>query len=147
MTDGKEPSSTEDNEGTNEQQTKVEEDTFKEESDTPEQTERKCRRKCRYRMLLIHYIVLLALYLVLQSGKTVWIINYSADEYWYLILNNTCVFFSATFGQGVLPGIFGCLSAVICASVYAAYLTVYHDRKFWFSARQVEVNVYYFILK
>ncbi|XP_034033725.1 probable C-mannosyltransferase DPY19L4 [Thalassophryne amazonica] len=30
----------------------------------------------------------------------------------------------------------GCLAAVACAMAYAMYLSIYHDRKFWFSARQ-----------
>ena len=32
---------------------------------------------------------------------------------------------------------FGCLAAVACGILYAAYLSAFHDRKFWFSARQV----------
>uniref|UniRef100_A0A8C6SR17 Dpy-19 like 4 n=1 Tax=Neogobius melanostomus TaxID=47308 RepID=A0A8C6SR17_9GOBI len=31
---------------------------------------------------------------------------------------------------------FGCVAAVACGVLYAAYLSAYHDRKFWFSARQ-----------
>ncbi|XP_040045515.2 putative C-mannosyltransferase DPY19L4 [Gasterosteus aculeatus] len=31
---------------------------------------------------------------------------------------------------------FGCLAAVACAVLYATYMSLYHDRKFWFSIRQ-----------
>lgn len=85
--DVKEPSSTEDKEGSNEQQPKEEEDTSGQESDAPEQPEKKCRRK-------------------------------------------------GTFVQRLLRVLFGCVAAVACGTLYAAYLSAYHDRKFWFSARQ-----------
>ena len=35
---------------------------------------------------------------------------------------------------------FGCLAAVACGVVYTGYLSTYHDRKFWFSSRQVSVT-------
>ncbi|KAM6904289.1 putative C-mannosyltransferase DPY19L4 [Lycodopsis pacificus] len=31
---------------------------------------------------------------------------------------------------------FGCLAAVACGVLYATYMSLYHDRKFWFSIRQ-----------
>uniref|UniRef100_A0A3B4AFR3 Uncharacterized protein n=1 Tax=Periophthalmus magnuspinnatus TaxID=409849 RepID=A0A3B4AFR3_9GOBI len=41
-----------------------------------------------------------------------------------------------TFFQRLVRGAFGCVAAVACGMLYAAYLSAYHDRKFWFSARQ-----------
>ncbi|KAF7651995.1 hypothetical protein LDENG_00102700 [Lucifuga dentata] len=38
--------------------------------------------------------------------------------------------------QRLVKLFFGCLAAVACGMLYAAYLSAYHDRKFWFSARQ-----------
>uniref|UniRef100_A0A3Q2XIZ9 Dpy-19 like 4 n=1 Tax=Hippocampus comes TaxID=109280 RepID=A0A3Q2XIZ9_HIPCM len=32
--------------------------------------------------------------------------------------------------------LFGCLAAVACGTLYAAYLSAFHERKFWFSMRQ-----------
>lgn len=43
---------------------------------------------------------------------------------------------SSSFMQKVVRGFFGCVAAVACGMLYAAYLSAYHDRKFWFSARQ-----------
>lgn len=42
----------------------------------------------------------------------------------------------STFVQRLVRGVFGCVAAVACGMLYAAYLSAYHDRKFWFSARQ-----------
>uniref|UniRef100_A0A8C6STZ2 Dpy-19 like 4 n=1 Tax=Neogobius melanostomus TaxID=47308 RepID=A0A8C6STZ2_9GOBI len=42
----------------------------------------------------------------------------------------------STFVQRLVRGVFGCVAAVACGVLYAAYLSAYHDRKFWFSARQ-----------
>ncbi|XP_061679295.1 probable C-mannosyltransferase DPY19L4 isoform X3 [Syngnathoides biaculeatus] len=38
--------------------------------------------------------------------------------------------------QHVLRLFFGCLAAVACGTLYAAYLSAFHERKFWFSTRQ-----------
>ncbi|XP_077362225.1 putative C-mannosyltransferase DPY19L4 isoform X1 [Festucalex cinctus] len=38
--------------------------------------------------------------------------------------------------QRVLRVLFGCLAAVACGTLYAAYLSAFHERKFWFSMRQ-----------
>lgn len=38
--------------------------------------------------------------------------------------------------QRLVRVFFGCLAAVACGVLYAAYLSAYHDRKFWFSTRQ-----------
>lgn len=35
---------------------------------------------------------------------------------------------------------FGCLAAVTSGMMYAVYLSTYHERKFWFSSRQVKIN-------
>ncbi|KAF3834262.1 hypothetical protein F7725_025466 [Dissostichus mawsoni] len=43
---------------------------------------------------------------------------------------------SAGFLQRLVRVFFGCLAAVACGMLYAAYLSAYHDRKFWFSTRQ-----------
>ncbi|KAG7501048.1 putative C-mannosyltransferase DPY19L4 [Solea senegalensis] len=43
---------------------------------------------------------------------------------------------SSGFLQRLLRVFFGCLAAVACGMLYAVYLSTYHDRKFWFSARQ-----------
>ncbi|XP_061597276.1 probable C-mannosyltransferase DPY19L4 [Cololabis saira] len=43
---------------------------------------------------------------------------------------------SAGFLQCLVRVVFGCLAAVACGMLYAAYLSAYHDRKFWFSTRQ-----------
>ncbi|XP_037549003.1 probable C-mannosyltransferase DPY19L4 [Nematolebias whitei] len=40
------------------------------------------------------------------------------------------------FLQVLVRGFFGVLAAVACGMLYAAYLSAYHDRKFWFSTRQ-----------
>ncbi|XP_040910049.1 probable C-mannosyltransferase DPY19L4 [Toxotes jaculatrix] len=40
------------------------------------------------------------------------------------------------FLQRLVRVFFGCLAAVACGMLYAVYLSTYHDRKFWFSARQ-----------
>ncbi|XP_049458927.1 probable C-mannosyltransferase DPY19L4 isoform X1 [Epinephelus fuscoguttatus] len=40
------------------------------------------------------------------------------------------------FLQRMVRVFFGCLAAVACGMLYAAYLSAYHDRKFWFSSRQ-----------
>lgn len=42
----------------------------------------------------------------------------------------------STFVQRLVRGVFGCVAAVASGMLYAAYLSAYHDRKFWFSARQ-----------
>lgn len=39
--------------------------------------------------------------------------------------------------QCLVRVVFGCLAAVACGILYAAYLSACHDRKFWFSAKQV----------
>lgn len=44
---------------------------------------------------------------------------------------------SAGFLQCLVRVFFGCLAAVACGMLYAVYLSTYHDRKFWFSTRQV----------
>lgn len=44
---------------------------------------------------------------------------------------------SAVFLQHLVKGVFGCVAAVACGMMYAIYLSTYHDRKFWFSTRQV----------
>lgn len=36
---------------------------------------------------------------------------------------------------------FGCLAAVTSGMMYAVYLSTYHERKFWFSSRQVKNKV------
>uniref|UniRef100_A0AAV2K4B8 Uncharacterized protein n=1 Tax=Knipowitschia caucasica TaxID=637954 RepID=A0AAV2K4B8_KNICA len=38
--------------------------------------------------------------------------------------------------QRLVRGVSGSVAAVACGILYAAYLSAYHDRKFWFSARQ-----------
>uniref|UniRef100_A0A8C7XVV8 Dpy-19 like 4 n=1 Tax=Oryzias sinensis TaxID=183150 RepID=A0A8C7XVV8_9TELE len=38
--------------------------------------------------------------------------------------------------QCLVRVVFGCLAAVACGILYAAYLSACHDRKFWFSAKQ-----------
>ncbi|XP_061521649.1 probable C-mannosyltransferase DPY19L4 [Phycodurus eques] len=38
--------------------------------------------------------------------------------------------------QRVLRLLFGCLAAAVCGTLYAAYLSAFHERKFWFSTRQ-----------
>ncbi|XP_017276431.1 probable C-mannosyltransferase DPY19L4 [Kryptolebias marmoratus] len=43
---------------------------------------------------------------------------------------------AAGFLQVLVRGFFGFLAAVACGILYAAYLSAYHDRKFWFSTRQ-----------
>ncbi|KAM4538778.1 putative C-mannosyltransferase DPY19L4 isoform 2-T2 [Odontesthes bonariensis] len=43
---------------------------------------------------------------------------------------------SGCFLQCLVRVLFGCLAAVACGMLYAAYLSAYHDRKFWFSTRQ-----------
>ncbi|KAK5854672.1 hypothetical protein PBY51_004847 [Eleginops maclovinus] len=43
---------------------------------------------------------------------------------------------SAGFLQRLVRVFFGSLAAVACGMLYAAYLSAYHDRKFWFSTRQ-----------
>lgn len=43
----------------------------------------------------------------------------------------------ASFLQHLVRVFFGCLAAVSCGMLYAVYLSTYHDRKFWFSKRQV----------
>ncbi|XP_010779416.1 probable C-mannosyltransferase DPY19L4 [Notothenia coriiceps] len=43
---------------------------------------------------------------------------------------------SAGVLQRLVRVFFGCLAAVACGMLYAAYLSAYHDRKFWFSTRQ-----------
>ena len=48
-----------------------------------------------------------------------------------------CFCSSAGFLQCLVRVLFGCLAAVACGMLYAAYLSAYHDRKFWFSTRQV----------
>nr|XP_023648814.1 probable C-mannosyltransferase DPY19L4 isoform X2 [Paramormyrops kingsleyae] len=45
------------------------------------------------------------------------------------------------FGKSVLVQrlvklLFGCLAAVTCGMMYAVYLSIYHEKKFWFSSRQ-----------
>lgn len=49
---------------------------------------------------------------------------------------------SAGFLQRVVKVFFGCVAAVACGMLYAVYLSTYHDRKFWFSARQVGDKCY-----
>lgn len=62
----------------------------------------------------------------------------------------------STFVERLLKAVFGCVSAVVCGTLYAAYLSVCHDRKFWFSARedlereitfQAGSGVYYYYYK
>lgn len=48
---------------------------------------------------------------------------------------------TAGFVQLIVKGIFGCVAAVACGMLYAIYLSTYHDRKFWFSTRQVGVGI------
>lgn len=48
-----------------------------------------------------------------------------------------CSCSSAVMLQQLVKLVFGCLSAVACGMLYAVYLSTYHDRKFWFSSRQV----------
>ncbi|XP_075995626.1 putative C-mannosyltransferase DPY19L4 [Genypterus blacodes] len=43
---------------------------------------------------------------------------------------------SSVLLQRLVKLFFGCLAAVACGMFYAMYLSTYHDRKFWFSARQ-----------
>ncbi|XP_024154160.1 probable C-mannosyltransferase DPY19L4 isoform X1 [Oryzias melastigma] len=43
---------------------------------------------------------------------------------------------SAYLVQCLVRVVFGCMAAVACGILYAAYLSAYHDRKFWFSAKQ-----------
>jgi len=38
---------------------------------------------------------------------------------------------------------FGCLAAVTSGMMYAVYLSTYHERKFWFSSRQVKKKLNY----
>nr|XP_057903325.1 probable C-mannosyltransferase DPY19L4 isoform X2 [Doryrhamphus excisus] len=38
--------------------------------------------------------------------------------------------------QRLLRVFFGCLASVACGMLYAAYLSAFHERRFWFSARQ-----------
>uniref|UniRef100_A0A673AP87 Dpy-19 like 4 n=1 Tax=Sphaeramia orbicularis TaxID=375764 RepID=A0A673AP87_9TELE len=40
------------------------------------------------------------------------------------------------FLQRLVKVICGCLAAVACGMLYAVYLAMYHDRKYWFSVRQ-----------
>lgn len=84
--DAKDPGCTEDK-GTNEQLPEEEVDSSEQESETSEETEKKCSRK-------------------------------------------------STIVQLLIRGVFGCVAAVASGMLYAAYLSTYHDRKFWFSARQ-----------
>lgn len=51
--------------------------------------------------------------------------------------------FSAVFLQRLVRVFFGFLAAVACGILYAAYLSAYHDRKFWFSTRQVGDSVFH----
>lgn len=39
--------------------------------------------------------------------------------------------------QQVVKLFFGCVAAVACGMLYAVYLSTYHERKFWFSTKQV----------
>ncbi|KAM9838275.1 putative C-mannosyltransferase DPY19L4 [Aulostomus maculatus] len=41
-----------------------------------------------------------------------------------------------SFLQRLVRVFFGCVAAVACGMLYAAYLSTYHDRRFWFSSRQ-----------
>uniref|UniRef100_A0A8D0AHM9 Dpy-19 like 4 n=1 Tax=Sander lucioperca TaxID=283035 RepID=A0A8D0AHM9_SANLU len=43
---------------------------------------------------------------------------------------------TTVFLQRLVRVFFGFLAAVACGILYAAYLSAYHDRKFWFSTRQ-----------
>uniref|UniRef100_A0A673ANE5 Dpy-19 like 4 n=1 Tax=Sphaeramia orbicularis TaxID=375764 RepID=A0A673ANE5_9TELE len=43
---------------------------------------------------------------------------------------------TASFLQRLVKVICGCLAAVACGMLYAVYLAMYHDRKYWFSVRQ-----------
>uniref|UniRef100_A0A673ARZ2 Dpy-19 like 4 n=1 Tax=Sphaeramia orbicularis TaxID=375764 RepID=A0A673ARZ2_9TELE len=47
-----------------------------------------------------------------------------------------CSSSSASFLQRLVKVICGCLAAVACGMLYAVYLAMYHDRKYWFSVRQ-----------
>lgn len=49
---------------------------------------------------------------------------------------------TAGFVQFIVKGIFGCVAAVACGLLYGIYLSTYHDRKFWFSTRQVGAGVF-----
>lgn len=44
---------------------------------------------------------------------------------------------SASLLQSGLRMMFGAMAAVACGMLYAGYLSGFHDRKFWFSSRQV----------
>lgn len=46
-------------------------------------------------------------------------------------------FSSALLLQRMVKLFFGCVAAVACGMLYAVYLSTYHDRKFWFSTKQV----------
>lgn len=48
---------------------------------------------------------------------------------------------TAGFVQFIVKGIFGCVAAVACGMLYGIYLSTYHDRKFWFSTRQVGAGI------
>ena len=52
---------------------------------------------------------------------------------------------SAVFLQRLVRVFFGCLAAVACGMLYAVYLSTYHDRKYWFSTRQVGYCSFLFI--
>lgn len=62
---------------------------------------------------------------------------------WGLIFFLICISFlfhfcsSAFLLQRVVKLFFGCVAAVACGMLYAVYLSTYHDRKFWFSTKQV----------
>ncbi|TMS18181.1 putative C-mannosyltransferase DPY19L4 [Larimichthys crocea] len=43
---------------------------------------------------------------------------------------------ASVFLQRLVRVFFGSLAAVACGMLYAVYLSMYHDRKFWFSSRQ-----------
>uniref|UniRef100_A0A3B3RN20 Dpy-19 like 4 n=1 Tax=Paramormyrops kingsleyae TaxID=1676925 RepID=A0A3B3RN20_9TELE len=42
----------------------------------------------------------------------------------------------AVLVQRLVKLLFGCLAAVTCGMMYAVYLSIYHEKKFWFSSRQ-----------
>ncbi|MEQ2193203.1 hypothetical protein XENOCAPTIV_026188 [Xenoophorus captivus] len=53
-----------------------------------------------------------------------------------------CLCSSVSFLQYLLRMFFGFLAAVACGMLYAGHLSGYHDRKFWFSTRQVGDSIF-----
>lgn len=63
--------------------------------------------------------------------------NAVKDLFIIMIFKKFCFCSPAGFLHRLVRVFFGCLAAVSCGMLYAAYLSTYHDRKFWFSTRQV----------